>query len=302
MNTKSLPERLALIEGYDVDLAMRSAGGQVPVLVRILRRFVTTYRYGLPALLHATGAEHELVNRWRLVCHSALGALSAIGATTAARATADLERELRDLGSRATFIAKGRAVHELVTALATRLAIELVSTESRPVAQVAARSPGRTDPRRLAALGRLAVLDTAPEADYDAVTLQLAEALGVPIAIVNLLDDDRDWFKSRVGLESAQSSVAGSFCESFFDTQSDFIAIEDTMADSRFSSHPFVTGTPFIRFYAATRLAFDGHLVGTLCAYDTRPKRIASEDLTQIKRLGDAVTRLLAARETALAA
>jgi GAF domain-containing protein len=154
----------------------------------------------------------------------------------------------------------------------------------------------RKDLDRLAELRRLSILESAPERAYDDITRAFAACLDVPIAMVNLLDAERDWFKSCIGLPQTESPAATSFCEAFFGSAQDLIVVEDTTSDARFASHPFVTGEPFIRFYAAARLVVRGHTVGTLCAYGVEPKKIAPAQVEQLHAMARAVTELLAQR------
>jgi len=137
----------------------------------------------------------------------------------------------------------------------------------------------RNNPERLQALKNLALLDTATEVAYDDLTRMLAKAFDVPIAMVSLLDADRDWFKSCIGISLMESPAETSFCEIFFRCDDDFLVIPDTTADARFADHPLVVNAPFIRFYASARLVFDGHTVGTLCIYDTKVKQVSAEQL-----------------------
>jgi GAF domain-containing protein len=143
----------------------------------------------------------------------------------------------------------------------------------------------RHNHKRLEALRRLALLDTAPEVVYDDLTRTLAKAFDVPISMVNLLDADRDWFKACIGVSLAQSPADTSFCEMFFHCDDDLLVIPDTLADPRFADHPMVTGAPFIRFYASARLGFEGHTVGTLCIYDTRVKEVSEEQVETLRVL-----------------
>lgn len=154
----------------------------------------------------------------------------------------------------------------------------------------------RRDPARLAALKRAMILDTAPERVYDDATRLLSGSLGVPIAIVNVLDEDRDWFKSCVGLPLAESPVATSFCEVFFHTADDLIVVEDTTLDARFADHPLVTGEPHVRFYAAARLKVHGHTFGTLCAYDIKPKALDAEKVEMLQAMASALIERLERR------
>ncbi|MBW0168882.1 MAG: GAF domain-containing protein [Hydrogenophaga sp.] len=151
--------------------------------------------------------------------------------------------------------------------------------------------------KRLERLKQLMILETPPEAAYDDLTRALADGLGVPIAMVNILDQHRDWFKSVVGLPLRESSAATSFCEVFLQTEDDLVVAEDTAQDPRFAAHPMVTGEPHIRFYAAARLVVDGQTIGTLCAYDTQPQTVSPEKVAELKVLGDAVMELLRKRD-----
>lgn len=154
----------------------------------------------------------------------------------------------------------------------------------------------RSNPQRLQELKRLAILDSAPEVVYEDLIRALAESFDVPIAMVNMLDAERDWFKACVGLPLQESPAATSFCEIFFSSGDDILVIEDTTADARFAQHPLVVGAPFIRFYASTRLVVRGHTVATLCAYDTRTKTISAEQIDHLKMLGQGAMRKLALR------
>jgi GAF domain-containing protein len=160
--------------------------------------------------------------------------------------------------------------------------------------------PGRLTPSRLEELQRLAILDSAPEKVYDDIVNLLARSFDAPIAMVNLLDEDRDWFKSCVGLKQSQSPVATSFCEAFFNWSDDIVIAEDTTLDPRFSKHPLVIGPPHIRFYAAARLVVNGQTVGTLCSYDMAPKAVSAEQREQLRVLAQAAMNLLAKRIAAL--
>ncbi len=144
------------------------------------------------------------------------------------------------------------------------------------------------------------ILDSDPERAYDDITRMLATTLAVPITLVNLLDAERDWFKSCVGIEQTQSPAATSFCEAFFSTTRDLIVVEDTLLDPRFGAHPMVSGPPFIRFYAAARLTVRGETVGTLCAYDIRPRQLSTDQLDHLRTLAGAAVELIGRRSGAI--
>ena len=156
----------------------------------------------------------------------------------------------------------------------------------------------RRDPARLAQLRRLMVLDSSPEVAYDDITRLLAVSLEVPIALVNLLDAERDWFKSVRGLPYTESAITTSFCETFFQHQRPLMVVPDTAADPAFAQHPLVAGEPHVRFYAAARLQVHGHTVGTLCAYDFRPHQLDAERMAHITALAQAAVDLLMRRNS----
>lgn len=157
----------------------------------------------------------------------------------------------------------------------------------------------RKNTDRLDELRRLMVLDSQPEHQFDEIAQRLGAALGAPFVMVNLLDENRDWFKARVGLPSCETSAQKSMCNIFFETQDDVVLVEDTLLDTRFADHPFVVGDPKIRFYIAARLVSNSHTVGTLCAYDTGPKSLTPEQTGILATLAAEVARLLVARKEA---
>lgn len=154
----------------------------------------------------------------------------------------------------------------------------------------------RNDPLRLAELRRLMILDSGAERAYDDITRLLAKSLAVPITMVNLLDAERDWFKSCFGVQQTQSPAVTSFCEGFFNSTQDLIVAEDTLDDERFKANPKVVGRPFIRFYAAARLVVRGHTAGTLCAYDVVPRRLTPEQLDHLRLMAASVVDLFTRR------
>lgn len=130
---------------------------------------------------------------------------------------------------------------------------------------------------RLAALQRYEVLDTAAEEPFDRITKLVQMVLGVPIATVTLLDENRQWFKSCVGLEESGSARDVSFC-TYTIQQREAMNIADATKDSRFADNPFVTGAPYIRSYLGVPLTTpDGYNVGALCVIDRRPREFSAE-------------------------
>jgi GAF domain-containing protein len=159
----------------------------------------------------------------------------------------------------------------------------------------------RLDSARLAELTHAAILDSGVEQAYDDITKLLATTLAVPITMVNMLDSDRDWFKSCVGLQQTQSPAVTSFCEAFFTSSSDLIVVEDTWLDPRFQAHPKVIARPFIRFYAAARLKVNGQTLGTLCAYDVHPRELSMHQLDALQAMAAAAVELIEKRSSTAA-
>jgi len=127
--------------------------------------------------------------------------------------------------------------------------------------------------RRLATLGRYGVLDTPPEQAFDDLTRLAAQVLATPIALVSLIDHDRQWFKSRVGLEVCSTPREFAFCDHAIRSDA-VMVVEDARLDPRFAHNPLVTGDPSIRFYAgAPLIAEDGSGLGTLCVIDRQPRQ-----------------------------
>lgn len=130
------------------------------------------------------------------------------------------------------------------------------------------------DNKRVRALCALCVLDTPQEERFDRLTRLAAATLAAPIALVSLVDAQRQWFKSRVGLEAAETARSVSFCTHVV-AQRDMLVVEDALRDARFAANPLVTGAPDIRFYAGQPVfSHDGEAVGTLCIIDTVPRKL----------------------------
>lgn len=126
---------------------------------------------------------------------------------------------------------------------------------------------------RLAALHRLGVLDTPPEAPFERIARLAARLLDAPIALVSLVDAHRQWFKARVGLDACETPREIAFCAHALGTPRELLVVPDAPADARFRDNPLVTGPPFIRFYAgAPILDHEGRALGTVCVIDRRPR------------------------------
>lgn len=139
--------------------------------------------------------------------------------------------------------------------------------------------------RRLNTLLALNILDTAPEERFDRLTRLARRLFDVPIALLSLVDENRQWFKSCQGLTAAETPRDISFCGHAILDDGVFL-IEDARQDQRFADNPLVTGPPHIRFYAGCSLSMpNGSRPGTLCIIDSRPRALTEGDLSLLKDL-----------------
>jgi len=153
---------------------------------------------------------------------------------------------------------------------------------------------------RLCFLESLNILDTPAEETFDRITRLASVLLEVPMALVSLVDMNRQWFKSRQGVDVAETTRDVAFCAHALHAE-DILVIPDASADPRFEDNPLVTGGPRIRFYAGVPLRFAGELtVGTLCVLDTRPRQVSDTELAHLRDLARIVEREMLHRSLAI--
>lgn len=142
-----------------------------------------------------------------------------------------------------------------------------------------------TEAERLKALQDFEILDTPPDSTLDDLTQIAAQICGAPMAMVSLIDKNRQWFKSRVGLDTTETSRDVSFCgHAILETEP--LVVEDATQDPKFKNNPLVTGNPLIRFYAGAQLnTTSGHAIGTLCVLDTKPRQLNSSQVRALQVL-----------------
>ena len=151
---------------------------------------------------------------------------------------------------------------------------------------------------RVAALHRYSILDTLPEQIYDDVTALASLICGTPISMVTLVDADRQWFKSKVGVQFRETPRQLSFCAHTLGTAKTLI-VQDAQQDSRFKDNPAVVGDPNIRFYAGAPIVEPGgHVLGTVCVIDTTPRSISPIQIAALEALARHVMALMEMRRT----
>jgi GAF domain-containing protein len=160
---------------------------------------------------------------------------------------------------------------------------------------MAATIPG-PEAARVAALNRYAILDTEPEQSFDDLVILAAHICKTPMAMLSLVDDHRQWFKSKYGVQAPETSKEVSICAHAIQ-QGDLFIVPDALQDARFRENPLVTGEPHIRFYAGAPLINeDGYALGTLCVLDHQPRQLDEEQKDAVNALGRLALRQMELR------
>ncbi len=162
---------------------------------------------------------------------------------------------------------------------------------------MSAASAPLNEAERLAMLHSLELLDSPSEPTFSAIVRLVATTLDVPIVAISLIDADRQWFASRVGLDVTETPREVAFCAHTI-LADDYLEIEDARADPRFSDNPLVLGPPNIRFYAGAPLrSFSGLPIGTLCVIDRHPRKLNHSERCSLRDCVALIRREIIHRE-----
>jgi GAF domain-containing protein len=151
--------------------------------------------------------------------------------------------------------------------------------------------------RRIAALRGYEILDTSAEQPYDDVVFLASQICDTPIALISLVDENRQWFKAKVGLDANETPRDQAFCAHAILEPTKIMEVEDATKDPRFSDNPLVTGAPDIKFYAGVPLvAVTGEALGTVCVIDREPRTLTMAQVASLKALARLVMSMLEMR------
>lgn len=152
---------------------------------------------------------------------------------------------------------------------------------------------------RLKVLKEYSILDTLPEKEYDDITKLASQICGTSISTISLIDEKRQWFKSKVGLGVDQTSREVSFCGHAIMEPDEIFTVKDSRLDERFQDNPLVVGDPHVIFYTGIPLVSpDGFAIGTLCVIDDKPKELNQDQLMALKALSNQVVSLFQLRKS----
>ena len=161
-----------------------------------------------------------------------------------------------------------------------------------------------TDDLRLARLAEFRIMDTQPDPRFDRITGLVQKLFGAQIALIGLMDDKRQWYKSCIGLNNAEAPIDETFCKHLLASgTSDLLIVEDATKDSRFCENPFVTDEPNIRFYAGAALTTtEGQVIGSICVIGDRPRKVSADEAESLRTFAAMVVDLMELRRASQAA
>lgn len=157
----------------------------------------------------------------------------------------------------------------------------------------------KNEKERLISLESYNIMDSLPEVDYDNITKIASEICQMPVALITFMGSDRQWFKSKIGVDLTENQRDFTFCGHGMDHPETPLVVNDATQDPRFSGNPLVTGDYHVRFYAGVQLVNEeGFPLGTLCVFDVKNNQVTSNQLETLQVLANQVVRLLDLRKT----
>jgi signal transduction histidine kinase len=155
----------------------------------------------------------------------------------------------------------------------------------------------KNEKKRIETLKSYHILDSIPEKEYDDLTLIASQICGVPISLISLIDEDRQWFKSKRGINSNESEREHAFCAHAINYPDEVFTVSDSREDDRFKDNPLVVGDPHVVFYTGVPIVTEeGLALGTLCVIDNKPRDLNSDQINALKALSNQVLQLLELR------
>ena len=156
----------------------------------------------------------------------------------------------------------------------------------------------KNEDKRLAALQAYRILDSLPEDDYDQITKIASAICDTPISLITLVDQNRQWFKSRHGLKATETPRDHAFCAHGILNPREPLVVRNSRLDERFKDNPLVHGAPYVEFYAGIPLVTpEGYPLGSLCVIDNKPRDITPEQIDSLKSLANQVVKLMELRK-----